>query len=455
MSVENCTMQLYESYTWCSEGVHNHGEVEPKCKADHKSQYIAVMVTVCQGGNPQEPGMEVPIDYGSGESGGALPCSANGVYLSPQDPAQSGCNGGVVTLPNLSAEYIKFNKVISELSTELQSFFYQPNNIEIRDYLMDYFITNSQSLDAGNFVKWSINFLYQNQNVTWVQFQNWFIDGNLDFQNIADVEFAKDLSILSNDLVFANQNGTLNQLQASWPNWEKVKQKIKNSIAQGVHQTAKIVKTYYDEVTSNPYTNNAATRVVLNVYIDALRNEIKQITNMNKDTMNWQDLYNIWLFELMPNPYSSINFTWNSNVINGNTLYNANTNAVYKFPKGSPDMMNDIKNGLSNGTFNVGNSMSRYFHYNFTQYYATLSNNNIGIQMLGSYPIKATVVSKSGNSAVVRFYIFNTLGWESATRFVQTGDGTIGVIPNKEIGEGIHLGGNLENTYTWEEIIMF
>ena len=104
MSVENCTMQLYESYTWCSEGVHNHGEVEPKCKADHKSQYIAVMVTACQGGNPQEPGIEAPV-YGGPDGGGgsssATPCSANGVYLQPQDPASSGCNAGVVTLPNL------------------------------------------------------------------------------------------------------------------------------------------------------------------------------------------------------------------------------------------------------------------------------------------------------------------------------------------------------------------
>ncbi|WP_428069648.1 hypothetical protein [Chryseobacterium gambrini] len=307
----------------------------------------------------------------------------------------------------------------------------------------------------GSMYNFMISFFNQNPTTTVQQFQNWFIDGQLNYQNSSDVEFAGNLSALSHDLLIANQNNTLNQLQANWPNWEKIKQNIKNSIAQGVHQTAKIVKTYYDEVSGNPYTNNAATRVVLNLYIDALRNEIKQTTNMNKDTMKWQDLFNIWLFELMPNPYSSINFTWNSNVINGSNLYNANTNAVYKFPKGSPDMMNEIKNGLSNGTFNVGNSMSRYFWYNFTQYYATLSNNNVGIQMLGSYNTKATVISKSGNSAVVRFYIFNTLGWDSGTRFVQTADGTVGIIPNKEIGEGIHLGGNLDNTYTWEEIIVF
>ncbi|WP_449388475.1 hypothetical protein [Chryseobacterium lineare] len=315
--------------------------------------------------------------------------------------------------------------------------------------------TNISWLEFQPFFNFFKSFTANNSNVTWQQLENWFIKGQLDYQNSLDVAFAGDLSALSHDLLIANQNGTLNQLQASWPNWEKVKQNIKNSIAHGVHQTAKIVKTYYDEVSSNPYTNNAATRVVLNTYIDALRNEIKQATNMNKDTMNWQDLFNIWLFELMPNPYSGINFTWSSNVINGNTLYNSTTNAVYKFPKGEPDMMNDVKNGLNNGSLNVGDSITRYFHYNFTQYYATLSNQNVGIQMLGSYPTKATVISKSGNSAVIRFYIYNILGWDSGTRFVQTNNGTIGVIPNKEIGEGLHLGGNLINTYTWEEVIVF
>lgn len=274
-------------------------------------------------------------------------------------------------------------------SASLQLFlYYQYNNYKpnifdgIKKYI-DFAIAGQSTLFTSFNTEWVMNFITESPNITWQQFQKWFIKGNLDFQNVADVEFAKDLSNLSYDLLIANQNGTLNQLQTSWPNWQKIKQKIKASIAQGTHQTAKIVKTYYDEMSSNPYINNAASRVIINMYIDELRNEIKQTTNMNKDTMNWDDLFKIWLFELMPNPYSSINFTWNSNVINGNNLYNSSTNAVFNFPKGSPSMINDIKNGLINGTFNIGNNMSKYFQYNFTQYYATLSNNNIGIQMLG------------------------------------------------------------------------
>lgn len=363
---------------------------------------------------------------------------------------------------SLNYDEARFQSFFTNLSgTEQQ---WLSNNTTIKNNFFVYLKNNSFSQNSLAFAFFGVDFFIQNPTTTWQQFQKWFINGQLNYQNSADVEFAGNLSALSHDLLIANQNNTLNQLQANWPNWEKIKQNIKNSIAQGVHQTAKVVKTYYDEVIDDPYINNAATRVVLNAYIDALRNEIKQTTNMNKDTMKWQDLFNIWLFELMPNPYSSISFTWNSNVINGNTLYNANTNAVYTFPKGDYEdpvthdktpLINKLKASLSNNSIGVGSILNGYFKYDFAQYYATLSNQNIGIQMLGSYPIRAKIISKGNGVAVVQFYIYNILGWDSATRFVQNGPKTIGFVPDKEIGEGLHLGGNLINTFTWEETIIY
>lgn len=178
---------------------------------------------------------------------------------------------------------------------------------------------------------------------------------------------------------------------------------------------------------------------------------------IDNNTMNWDDLFKIWLFELEEfGSGNNISFTGTSNVINGNNLYNATTNAVYTFPKGNPSKLPDIKTGLANGTFNVGSPpIIGTFHYDFAQYYATLSNNNVGIQMIGSYPISAKVISKNNGVAVIQFYIYNTLGWDSATRFVKNGQQTIGVIQDKPIHQGLHLGGNLNNTYTWTEIITF
>lgn len=462
---QGCYSITYETHP-CNEDGHEYGD--PTCNilgtsGAAQAPTIIGVSNICDGGDSGNPG-------GSGNESGGSPSS-------PNFPS----GGGYITLifasvgyqyyttedlndPNY-VHYLKVSQFFNSLPQNVKDLrnsnpdlfyhtflYFQTNGIntvtkafiaERLTGLANWYAANNATYSNYNdqiFLNWAYKFLVvENPIVSWSQFNNWFIKGSLDFQNVADVEFAKDLSNLSYDLLIANQNGTLNQLQASWTNWEKIKQKIKTSIAQGTHQTAKIVKTYYDEMSSNPYINNAASRVIINMYIDELKNEIKQTTNMNKDTMNWDDLFKVWLFELIPNPYSSINFTWNSNVINGNNLYNSSTNAVFNFPKGSPSMINDIKNGLINGTFNVGNNMSKYFQYNFTQYYATLSNNNIGIQMLGSYNTKATVISKSDHSAVIRFYISNILGWDSATRFVQTINGTIGIIPNKEIGEGMDI----------------
>ncbi|MPL56350.1 hypothetical protein SDC9_01834 [bioreactor metagenome] len=316
-------------------------------------------------------------------------------------------------------------------------------------------VNNFNVTEDQEFAFFSINFFSQNPNTTIEQFQKWFIYGALDYTDSNDVLFAGNLGNLSNDLKIANQNGTVDQLQFSWPNWQKIKQNIKDALSRGVHDGAKIVKVYYDEVRNSDYYN-VGTRAILNFYIDALREEIRQTTNMNKDTMKWEDLFKIWLFELMPSKYqNTINFTWASNVVNGNNIYNSTTNAVYTFPKGEPSILPNIKNGLKNGSIIVGQSIKGTFTYNFNQYYATLSNNNVGIQMLGSYDINATVISKSGNVATVRFFITNPLNWDSATRFVQNGTKTIGIVQNKEIGEELHLGGNLTNTYTWDEIITF
>ena len=52
------------------------------------------------------------------------------------------------------------------------------------------------------------------------------------------------------------------------------------------------------------------------------------------------------------------------------------------------------------------------------------------------------------------FQVMNVSGWESATRFRldHNGDGVHdGIIPDKARGEGLQLGGNLEEKWIWSE----
>lgn len=180
--------------------------------------------------------------------------------------------------------------------------------------------------------------------------------------------------------------------------------------------------------------------------------------NFNEDTMGWGDLFNIWLFELTPNHYTNntINFTGVSNIVNGNNIYNPITNAVKDFPRRNGNKVLNICTDLANG-LPQGGIKSGYFTYDVNAFYSTLSNANLGIQMLGSFPITAYILSKTTNSAVVKFTINNDLGWESGTRFIkgQPGKGNEGVIPNKPVGSGLHFGGTITNVFTWTETINF
>ena len=96
-----CSEYIYDYYTWCGEAKHNNGEI-CNSKDGVYSQHVVIIGIKCNGGNPMLPGNNPPEDgSGSGETGGAVPCSVNGVYTNPQDPANSSCNAGVVTLPNI------------------------------------------------------------------------------------------------------------------------------------------------------------------------------------------------------------------------------------------------------------------------------------------------------------------------------------------------------------------
>ena len=56
---------------------------------------------------------------------------------------------------------------------------------------------------------------------------------------------------------------------------------------------------------------------------------------------------------------------------------------------------------------------------------------------------------------LLNFTVTNTSGWESATRLRKDNDGNgqhDGIIPNKRRGDGIKLGGNLQEIWQWTEV---
>ena len=413
-------------------------------------------------------------------------------------PSGGGGGGGgtstgttLPAMPNIPTEdYVeqkKFTAFYNNLSSLQKN--YLLNNDEATTLFFNHLKDNFFNASSQNFSKWGINFLIVHPDVSLTQFQNWMNwfnsykttntqaatyfnqypnDLSIIFFSDFDINNTDEMAILNasantfTQFLISDKNSTLSGLSSNWPGLETLKQKIRETISKGIYTTAEYVREYLVDPAYKYAKDNPENISKINSYIiDPIR--IKAVTpliNFNINTMGWNDLFNIWLFELSPNHFNNniLNFTNASNVITGSNIYNPSTNAVKNFPKGNDtaggtllNIQTKLKNGLG-----VGQTAQGYFKYDVNAFYSTVSNLNIGIQMLGSFPIEATVISKTSNSAVVQFNIYNYLGWSSGTRFrLGSGGSHLGVIDNKDVGTGIHLGGTIKNNFTWTETVTF
>ncbi len=373
-----------------------------------------------------------------------------------------GRNG--LILPSYTATFnlVKDYLVANNFSPDAKDFISERLNIVGNWIKLQDNSTDEKRLKNHEFAYWALNYFMNSTQESVNYYKN--NPSDLDIIKMEDIdgsgyEFANESANTITDILINNQNGTLNSLDISWPNIETLKLKVKQAISYGVYTTAKHTRNYLYLPMYKMGQKYPSTIYWSNKAIDKIRIEaVTPMVDFNTNTMKWGDLFNIWLFELTPGKFvnNTINFNNSSNVITGNDIYNPSTNAVKNFPKGEPSILSTIKTNLANGTFNVGSpAITGYFTYNVNAFYSTISNANIGIQMLGSYPIKANVLSKSTYSAVVQFSISNNLGWESGTRFIKGPNGNQGIINDKPVGSGLHLGGTIANIFTWTETINF
>lgn len=429
----------------------------------------------CQVSRPQMIIVDCDNDLPIGGGGGGTGSGGGPIGGDPSNPNPG--NGqqpptGVITDPNTGEDYTKLIIMLNEITVYLQNKITQSqqnylyNNIPILTKINSSIKNAEYSQET---YIWVINYLSHIDNISAADYFNqnpqdldiiFYTD--VDFNNIEDLDFINTSTNTIVDLLINNKNNTLSNLDYSWPNLDNLKQKVKNAISKGIYTTAKYTRDYLYIPMVKAGKKYPSTIYWSNKGIDKIRLEaVTPMVNFNENTMNWSDLFNIWLFELTPNKYANniINFTNSSNIINGNNIYNPSTNAVKNFPKGNNtpggnvlNIQSELANGLS-----VGQTKTGYFKYDVNAFYSTISNSNIGIQMLGSFPITAKIISISGRSAVVQFHIYNDLGWESGTRFIkgQNGGGNQGIIDDKPVGTGLHLGGTIRNNFTWTETINF
>ena len=86
--------------------------------------------------------------------------------------------------------------------------------------------------------------------------------------------------------------------------------------------------------------------------------------------------------------------------------------------------------------------------YDTDKYYESLKTGDATL-FLGSYHVDARVTRDNPNR--IQFTVTNVSGWESATR---TRGNDKSILEDRERGgPGIHLGGNMKQTWKWSEAL--
>jgi len=217
-------------------------------------------------------------------------------------------------------------------------------------------------------------------------------------------------------------------------NW---KEKLKEAIANGVTSTAEITHLIYKKLAeiANEYPSSI---VYINNIVDEFRNIVLDYIDVDPDTCSWGDLFNMWLFELGPNPI----------LINDS----ANTINSLKNQEGVNEARNIVIAKIQNNDFSDTNHP---WTFGQEEFYEGMANGNIQTAFLGSYSTKVQV-TQIGSRYQLTFTITNTSSWSSATRFRIDNDGDgvhDGIFENtfRNNPNSINLGGDFEQKWTWKE----
>ena len=183
-------------------------------------------------------------------------------------------------------------------------------------------------------------------------------------------------------------------------------------------------------------------------------NEFRAIANevfdTNPQTLNWEDLFGIWLFEL--GNYSIISGVETIEFDNGDI-----TTTSLKQQEGVNEARQEALSKIANGDL-TDPTVSHGWVYGQGEFYDGMQNGNIATSFLGSYTTDIDIVQYINGTYGLTFTVTNPSTWESATRLRIDNDGNgshDGIFDNTNRNDPttINLGGNINQTWTWTEII--
>ncbi|MEC3876962.1 T6SS effector amidase Tae4 family protein [Chryseobacterium salviniae] len=143
-------------YVQCGSGQHNANNVDQWSECTHPKKpqtYIKIEEVSCNNGGGGGTGII------GGDSG------------NPSEPGMMDLLTPTIPVPNNFA-YVKF---ISTLSPVLQQTINNENNQDFYWGLNNYFYANVFNQQLKDFITWAIQFKSTNPNISWEQFENWFM----------------------------------------------------------------------------------------------------------------------------------------------------------------------------------------------------------------------------------------------------------------------------------------
>lgn len=177
--------------------------------------------------------------------------------------------------------------------------------------------------------------------------------------------------------------------------------------------------------------------------IEALGNGAELVTDTNPETMGWEDLTSVWLFE-------KGNYDDESPIIFGP---NAKTTQDMKKLEGAQQAREKALEAIRNGDTST---INHTWKYGQNEFYDGIKEGNVATSFLGSYGTEVQITPNPDGSYTLDYTASNTTGWASGTRLRKDNDGNgvhDAIIPDKKRGEGIPLGGNLKEIWQWSETV--
>ena len=229
---------------------------------------------------------------------------------------------------------------------------------------------------------------------------------------------------------------------------DDLKSYLKKSLSSLIAGSAETAHELYEKMSSFMQQHPGSIDTVRS-YMSELGDYVKPIVEDDPDKMDWEDLFNIWMFELET---SNISRDENGNILI-TFMEDAQTTKDLQTQEGVLRARDEAIERIQNGDFS---NLNKAWSYDVDEFFDGIMTMNTATSFLGSYNTKVEIINNNDGTYQLNYEVSNDSGWESATRLRVSHEHSYhdGIIPNSKRGEGIGLGGTISEKWQWSETIM-